>query len=91
MHDAAGTEGRDPVTDLETVRKEVSLYSKELAKRSWAILANKIDLEGAEENVTRLKDRFKRVRILPISAETGLGMDKLRAYLEKQIGQAYDK
>jgi GTP-binding protein len=88
--DAAGTEGRDPVTDLETVRKEVSLYSKELAKRPWAILANKIDIEGAEENVARLKSRFKRVRILPISAETGVGMDKLRAYLEKQIGQDFD-
>ncbi|HYF37684.1 MAG TPA: GTPase ObgE [Prosthecobacter sp.] len=88
--DAAGTEGRDPVEDLETVRKEVSLYSKELSKRTWAILANKIDVEGADENVARIKDRFKRVRIFPISAETGLGMDKLRAYLDKQIGQDFE-
>jgi GTPase len=89
--DAAGIEGRDPVTDLETVRKEVSLYSKELSKRPWAIIANKIDVEGADENVERLKDRFKRVKIFPISAETGLGMDKLRSYLDKQIGQDSDK
>ena len=88
--DVAGTEGRDPVEDLETVRKEVSLYSKELSKRPWTILANKIDLEGAEENVARFKDRFKRVKILPISAETGLGMDKLRAFLDKHIGQDFE-
>jgi GTP-binding protein len=88
--DAAGTEGRDPVQDLETVRKEVSLYSKELSKRTWCILANKIDVEGAEEHVQNLKDRFKRVKIFPISAETGLGMDKLRAFLDKQIGQTYE-
>lgn len=85
--DTAGTEGRDPVEDLETVRKEVSLYSKELSKRPWCIIANKMDIEGAEETVERLKDRFKRVRIFPVSAHTGAGMDKLVAYLDKQIGQ----
>ena len=85
--DAGGTEGRDPVADLETVRKEVSLYSKELSQRSWCIIANKLDVEGAEEHVEHLKERFKRVRIFPISAQTGLGMDKLRAYLDKQIGK----
>jgi GTP-binding protein len=88
--DAAGTEGRDPVEDLETVRKEVSLYSKELSKRPWHILANKIDVEGAPENVERLKERFKRVKIFPISAETGLGMDKLRDFLDKKIGQTFE-
>ena len=85
--DAGGTEGRDPVADLETVRKEVSLYSKELSKRRWCIIANKLDVEGAEEHVEHLKERFKRVKIIPVSAQTGLGMDKLRAYLDKEIGK----
>lgn len=85
--DAAGTEGRDPVEDLETVRKEVSLYSKELSKRPWCIVANKIDVEGSAENVEHLKDRFKRVKIFPISAETGQGLDKLRAFLDHKIGK----
>lgn len=85
--DAAGTEGRDPVEDLETVRKEVSLYSKELSKRPWCIVANKIDLEGSAANVECLKDRFKRVKIFPISAESGQGLDKLRAFLDQKIGK----
>jgi GTP-binding protein len=85
--DTGGTEGRDPVADLETVRKEVSLYSAELAKRPWCIIANKMDVEGAAEHLANLKSRFKRVKILPISAQNGLGMDKLRAHLDKQIGQ----
>lgn len=85
--DTGGTEGRDPVADLETVRKEVSLYSAELAKRPWCIIANKMDVEGAAEHLASLKSRFKRVKILPISAQNGLGMDKLRAHLDKQIGQ----
>jgi len=85
--DTAGTEGRDPIQDLETVRKEVKLYSDELAKRPWVIIANKLDAEGAEENLERLKERFKRIKIIPVSAQTGDGMDKLRAYLDKQIGR----
>ena len=32
--DTAGSEARDPITDLETLRKEISLYSDELAKRT---------------------------------------------------------
>jgi GTP-binding protein len=84
--DTAGSEGRDPVSDLATLREEVSLYSSELAKRSWCIIANKMDLPGSEEHLANLKDRFKRVKILPISANEGEGMDKLRAYLSEKIG-----
>ncbi|MBE7496129.1 MAG: GTPase ObgE [Verrucomicrobiaceae bacterium] len=85
--DTAGSEGRDPVTDLETVRTEVSLYSKELSKRPWCILANKIDLPESTENLERLKERFKRVKIHPVSANTGAGLEKLRVWLDEKIGQ----
>lgn len=84
--DAAGSEGRNPLEDIETVRKEVSLYSDELAKRSWCILANKVDLPEAEENVRLMKDRFSRVPVFAISAEHGDGMAELRAYLDETIG-----
>jgi len=84
--DTPGSEGRDPISDLQTLRTEISLYSEELAKRPWCILANKMDLPGADENLAVIKDRFKRVKVLPISAETGLGMDKLRKFLHEKIG-----
>ena len=85
--DAAGTEGRDPVSDLEIVRKEVSLYSEELAKRPWCIIANKIDLPESAENLIHFKERFKRIKVHPVSAETGEGLDKLRKWLDDKIGQ----
>ena len=84
--DTAGTEGRDPVADLETVRKEVSLYSDELAKRPWCILANKTDLPESAEHLANLKERFKRVKIHPVSATTGDGINKLRTWLSEKIG-----
>ncbi len=89
--DTAGTEGRDPVSDLEVVRTEVALYSKELAKRPWCILANKIDLPESAPHLANLKDRFKRVKIHPVSADTGEGLDKLRKWLDEKIGQDVEK
>ncbi len=89
--DTAGTEGRDPVADLETVRTEVTLYSKELAKRPWCIIANKIDLPEAAENLVHFKERFKRIKVHPVSAETGEGLDKLRKWLDEKIGQKFER
>lgn len=85
--DTAGSEGRDPISDLETLRKEVKLYSDELAKRPWCIVANKIDLAESDENLIHLKERFKRIKILPISANEGTGMDALRKFLESKISR----
>ena len=85
--DTAGSEGRDPISDLETLRKEVKLYSADLAKRPWCIIANKIDLPEAESNLELLKERFKRTKIIPISANEGTGMDALRKYLEGKIAR----
>lgn len=83
--DTAGSEGRNPVEDISILRQEVKLYSDELAKREWAIIANKTDLEGCEENLKELKSRFKRVKIFPISANSGEGLDQLRAFLNEKI------
>lgn len=85
--DAAGSEGRDPISDLETLRKEVKLYSAELAKRPWCIVANKIDLPEAQANLEHIKDRFKRIKVIALSANEGTGLDVLRKYLEGRIAK----
>jgi GTPase len=83
--DAAGSEGRDPTEDIATLRQEIKLYSDELAKRSWTIIANKTDLPEAAENIARLKERFKKIKVIPISANEGEGMDRLREFLDEKI------
>jgi GTPase len=84
--DTAGSEGRDPVEDIQTLRRELELYSAELATRPWVILANKTDLPEAAEHLPNLKKTFKGVKLFPISANEGDGLDKLRAYLDETIG-----
>jgi GTP-binding protein len=84
--DMAGSEGRDPVSDLEILRREIKEYDDELARFPWKVIANKMDLEGAAENLENFRSRFPKVDIIPISAENDLGMDDLKQILDNEIG-----
>lgn len=83
--DIAGSEGRNPLEDLAALRKELSLYSPLLAERSWLIAANKMDLPEAEENLRLMRVHHPKVEIVPISADTGEGLDELRAVLRRRL------
>ncbi|MES2996051.1 MAG: GTPase ObgE [Verrucomicrobiota bacterium] len=85
--DMAGSEGRDPISDLEVLRKEVREYDDELAKFPWKVIANKMDLEGAAENLAAFKARFPKVEVVAVSADTGEGLDDLRMMLDNEVGQ----
>ena len=84
--DVAGSEVRDPIEELQTLRKEVRLYNEELATRPWLVVANKMDLHGAEQRLLELKSRFPKAEIIPISAKQGDGIDELKARLGRIIG-----
>jgi GTP-binding protein len=84
--DAGGSEGRDPIRDLQNLRREIDTYDPALSKRPWYIVANKMDLPGAQENVEALQNRFSAVEIAPVSAQTGEGLEALRAKLEAWLG-----
>jgi len=84
--DIAGSEARDPITDIEMLRTEIKLYDEDMAKRPWIIVANKMDLEGAEENLAQLKQRFPKVDIIATCAELEEGLDDLRDLLQEKVG-----
>ena len=76
--DTAGSEGRDPVEDFQVTNRELTLYNRDIAARPQVIAANKMDLDGAEENLARLKDAYgEKYEIFPISAITGDGLGAL--------------
>jgi len=89
--DIAGSEGRNPTEDLRNLRREIDLYDPLLSKRPWYIIANKMDLEAARENLRALQNRFSTVEIGAVSAQTGEGMDELKAKLEKWLESAWRK
>ena len=79
--DAASTEGRDPITDINKINEELKAYNENLLSRPQVIAANKIDAIYSEEDsiIKRLKDEFepKGIRVFPISAVSGKGLKEL--------------
>jgi GTP-binding protein len=74
--DAAQTEGRDVLDDYNTLCEELKKFRADLTRKPFLIAANKIDLPEAEENVIRLREKFKD-NIISISAATGQGTNEL--------------
>jgi GTP-binding protein len=83
--DIAGSEGRSPVEDLQNLRKEIDLYDPTLSSRLWLVVANKMDLPDANENLELLRERFPKITIIPISAANGEGIDKLKEALAERM------
>ena len=83
--DVAGSEGRNPVEDLQNLRREIDLYDPTLSSRAWFVVANKMDLPGAKENLKALQERFPKLQILPTSAAKGEGIDALKQALATRI------
>ncbi len=83
--DVAGSEGRNPVEDVQQLRKELDLYDPLLSQRPWFVIANKMDLPCAEENLSGVGKKFPKIDIVPISAAKGEGIEKLKEKLEKWL------
>ena len=80
--DVAGSEGRNPVEDLQQLRREIDLYDPLLSKRPWFVIANKMDLPNADENLKTLRKRFSKIDIIAVSAAKNEGIDALKQQLE---------
>src|SRR5437667_2855180 len=85
--DMAGSEGRNPIADLESLRREIHLYAPPLSERPWLVVANKMDLPEAEENLRAFKKRFPQRTIVVISAKEGRGINELKRLLKDWMHQ----
>ncbi|CAN0232202.1 unnamed protein product, partial [Hapterophycus canaliculatus] len=64
--DAAGSEGRDPVEDLMSLKEELRLYDGELADKPAFVVANKTDLSETEEHLEKLRRAADPLPVVPI-------------------------
>jgi GTP-binding protein len=83
--DIAGSEGRHPIEDLQNLRREIDLYDPRLSQRPWHIIANKMDLPGANENLRALQQRFPAVEVVAISAAASEGLAELKDHLQRWL------
>ena len=85
--DVAGSEGRNPVEDVQQLRKELDLYDPLLSQRPWFVIANKMDLPNAQENLNALRKKFPKIDIVPISAAKAEGIDELKKKLAEWLSE----
>lgn len=73
--DMSGMEGRNPIDDYEVINKELRDFDEKLIKKPQVIIANKMDLEGAKENLIKFKEKYPNLNIYEVSAITNKGLD----------------
>jgi GTPase len=74
----------DPVENFKLIENELKQYSETLYKRPRMIVANKMDVTGAEESVERLRKALKR-DVIQISAATGVGVKEFVNRLVNEV------
>ncbi|WP_141433636.1 GTPase ObgE [Bacillus sp. 03113] len=86
--DMAAIEGRDPYTDYVTINQELKEYNLRLTERPQIIVANKMDMPDAKENLERFKEQLQEdYPIFPISALTRQGLRDLLFAIADKIEQ----
>ena len=78
--DMSGSEGRDPYDDYLLINKELEEFSKKLINKKQIIIANKMDIEGAEKNLEEFKKKVNE-KVFPIVAINNEGLNDLIKYI----------
>ncbi len=84
--DISGSEGRDPLQDYDAIVKELENYG-DLKNRPVIVVANKMDLPDAAENLDRLKEKLAGtgIEIFPVSAATRMNFENLMRATVKML------
>jgi len=74
--DISGSEGRDPISDFETINEELRRYNPELAERPQLVAANKCDIaldtEITERFTRYIEDRGYKLFLISAATHTGI-------------------
>ena len=87
--DAAAVDGRNPVDDFKKINIELKRYSEKLSKRPQILVANKIDLPQAKENLPALETLAAQegLEFFAISAAAHENLDALINFVGKRLDE----
>ena len=74
--DMSGSEARDPISDFEIINKELKDFNEKLMNRKQVIIANKMDLPEASDNLKRFKEKYPNLEVYEVCALKNEGLDK---------------
>ena len=78
--DMAGSEMRDPYEDYLVINKELEAFNEKLMKKPMIVIANKMDLPEAKDNLKKFKKKVD-CKIFEVSAATNTGLQVVIDYL----------
>ena len=61
MIDMSGSEGRDPIEDYKIINQELVNYKQRLEDRPQIVVANKMDIPDAKDNLELLKKKLAKI------------------------------
>lgn len=85
--DMSASEMRDPYEDYVLINKELEAFNEKLIKKPQIIVANKMDLPNAEEELAKFKEKVKDVEIFEISAATNKGLQRVIDHLADLVDE----
>lgn len=77
----------EPWSYVDVLRNEVRCFSETILDRPQLIVANKIDVDGARENLVALREKFPDDTVIEISAKHGVNLE----FLLKRMKCIYDE
>lgn len=75
--DMGSFEGRNPVSDYKKIYDELKNYDERLINKPSIIIANKMDIEGAKENLEEFRKKYPDKEIYEVSAIMKEGLETL--------------
>lgn len=82
--DMSGFEGRSPLEDYQIINNELKAFNEKIMEKPQIIIANKMDIEGAKENLEEFKKHVKDP-IFEISAIKNEGLDPVLIELANML------
>lgn len=83
--DMSGFEGRNPYEDYLLINKELKDFNSKLLEKPQIIIANKMDIEGAKDNLEEFKKKVKNIDIFEVSALSNKGLQKVIDHLSDML------
>ena len=76
--DMSASEMRDPYEDYVLINKELEAFNEKLIKKPQIIVANKMDLPNAKEELEKFRQKLgKDIEIYEVSAATNTGLQRV--------------
>lgn len=83
--DMGASEGRDPIEDYKVIRREIEEYNGSLKKKQEIVIANKMDLDSAQDNLEKFKKAYPNLEVIEISCMNNTGIDDLINILNEKL------